>query len=280
MTDRTHELNALRTIRHNLMWYLILGGLLLIPISILLSNWASRPIETAWEKQDSFVADATHELKTPLATIAADTEAVLSNPEASVGSQERWLGSIRGETTRMANLVSGLLFLSKMDAHELKLNLVDTAISEKIEELCMDWEVRIFEADKQFDYEMTSGLYYRCDWERIKQMVEELLDNAVKYTAKGKHIRLVMNRDRKEHLRIVVSNEGEPISEKELTQIFDRFYRTDPSRARNTGGYGLGLCVAQCIARLHGGDITAVSSNGINAFTIILDEPSETDTAN
>lgn len=277
-TDCTQEERVKDLIFHNMVWFLVLGGLLLIPVSILLSGWASKPIEIAWAKQNDFVSDATHELKTPLAVITADTEAVLSNPEATIGSQEKWLGSIRGETTRMAGLVSGLLFLAKIDAGEIKLNLGEQPISDLVEGLCMEWEADIFEAGKQFDYEMTHGLLYMCDWDRIRQMITELLDNAVKYTPDGGKIRLIMNRDRKQHLRIVVSNEGEKISDKDLENIFDRFYRIDPSRARDTGGYGLGLCVARCIAQLHGGTITADSDNGINVFTAILDDPVEEET--
>lgn len=278
LTDCTQEERVKDLIFHNIVWFLVLGGLLLIPVSILLSGWASKPIEVAWAKQNDFVSDATHELKTPLAVITADTEAVLSNPEATVGSQAKWLGSIRGETTRMAGLVSGLLFLAKIDADEIKLNLGEQPISDLVEGMCLEWETDIFEAGKQFDYEMTHGLLYKCDWDRIRQMLTELLDNAVKYTPEGGKIRLIMNRDRKQHLRIVVSNEGEKISEKDLENIFDRFYRIDPSRARDTGGYGLGLCVARCIAQLHGGTITADSGNGINVFTVILGDPEEKET--
>ena len=277
LTDCNAEQAVLYTIKHNIVWFLLIGAILLIPISVLLSYWATKPIAQAWEKQNDFVSDATHELKTPLAVIAADTEAVLSNPEASVQSQERWLGSIQGQTSRMAGLVSGLLFLAKVDAHEIKLNLQDERISERVEEFCMEWEVKAFESGCIMDYEMTHDMIYKCDWQRIKQMLEELMDNAVKYTPKGKQIHLVMNRDRKENLRIVLSNEGEQIDEKELEKLFDRFYRADPSRARETGGYGLGLCVSKCIAELHGGTITAESANGLNVFTVILGDAEEQD---
>lgn len=276
LTDCTQEIHVQNTVRYNIVWFLLLGGLLLLPVSLLLSYWVTRPIATAWEKQNDFVSDATHELKTPLAVIAADTEAVLANPEATVGSQAKWLGSIRGETTRMAGLVSQLLFLAKTDAHEIRLTVEPTPISEQVEGLCMEWETKAFELNRMFDYGMTQGLRYNCDWRRMRQMLEALLDNAIKYTPKGGQIHLVMNRDRKQRLRIVVSNEGEEIPAEQLGKIFDRFYRIDPSRARETGGYGLGLCVAKCIAQLHGGDIMAESAHGINTFTVLLhDVPPE-----
>ena len=134
----------------------------------------------------------------------------------------------------------------------------------------MERETDLFESGKMLDYEMTPSLVYTGDWKRIQQMMDALLDNAEQYTPEGGSIRVVVNRDRRLRLRIVVSNTGEPISAEDLTKIFDRFYRADPSRARETGGYGLGLCVARSIAELHGGTIEASSTNGVNVFTVLL----------
>ena len=119
---------------------------------------------------------------------------------------------------------------------------------------------------------MTPGIRYRGDAKLIRRMVDVLLDNAEQYTPEGGSIRVVVNRDRKLRLRIVISNSGETIPPDALQKIFERFYRVDPARARDTGGYGLGLCVAKSIAELHGGSITAVSENGINVFTVLLAE--------
>ena len=204
--------------------------------------------------------------------IATNTEAVMSNPDATIESQEKWLDSIQGETTRMAGLVGDLLFLAKIDANEIHPDPSELEISDLLEEMCMERESQIFEAGRKFDYEMTPGIRYLGDERLIRRMVEALLDNAEKYTPEGGSIRMVVNRDRKLRLRIVISNSGETIPPEALQKIFDRFYRVDPARARDTGGYGLGLCVAKSIAELHGGSITAVSENGINVFTAILAE--------
>ena len=136
----------------------------------------------------------------------------------------------------------------------------------------MERESDIFEAGIQFDYELTPELHYRGDRRLILKMTDALFDNAVKYTPEGGNIRMIVNRDRKLQLRIVLTNSGQPIPQDDLEKIFERFYRVDPSRARETGGYGLGLCVAKSIAELHGGSITARSENGINVFTVILGE--------
>lgn len=270
VAECTQEQALVKTLRRNTVFFILLGMVLLMPVCALLASWFSKPIETAWEKQNDFVSDATHELKTPLTVIAANTEAVLSNPEAPVETQEKFLDSIKDETARMSGLVGDLLFLAKVDAGEIHLDSEPLDISERIEGLCMEREPDFFETGCDFDYEMTPGLTYTGDWKRIRQMMQALLDNAQMYTPKGGAIRVVVNHDRKQNLRIVVSNSGNPIPEHELEKIFDRFYRLDPSRARETGGYGLGLCVARSIAVLHGGSLTAQSSSGVNVFTAIL----------
>lgn len=270
IADREAEIDLLQDLKGYFVLYGILGMVLLLGVSVLLTRWATKPIAEAWEKQNDFVSDATHELKTPLAVIGANTEAVLANPDASVASQARWLGSIRGETTRMAGLVGDLLFIAKVDAGEIPLHIETLRISELIEGLCMEWEPEIFERERRFDYAISPGMLYRGDWERLRQMLSAMLDNAVKYAPQNGEIRLVANRSRKKQLQIVISNMGEPLAEDQLEKIFDRFYRVDPSRARETGGYGLGLCIARSIAAMHNGTITAESDGGINVFTVVL----------
>ena len=270
VAECTQEQDMAKRLRRNTVLFTLLGMVLLTPACILLAVWVSKPIRTAFEKQNDFVADATHELKTPLTVIAANTEAVLSNPEAPIESQEKFLDSIKDETMRMSGLVGDLLFLAKIDAGEIRLDTEEMNISERLEGLCMERESEIFETGRDFDYEMTPDMKYVGDWKRIRQMTEALLNNAQMYTPEGGTIRVVANHNRRQQLRIVISNSGDPISEEDLTKIFDRFYRADPSRARETGGYGLGLCVARSIAELHGGSITAESKNGINVFTVIL----------
>ncbi len=271
------EQELIRTLKRNSLIVCVLGMFLLIPVCTMLSKWVSKPIETAWEKQNDFVSDATHELKTPLTVIATNTEAVLSNPDATIESQERWLDSIQGETSRMAGLVANLLFLAKIDAGEIRPSPEQLHVTELLEEMCMERESAFFEAGRMFEYDMTPDLQYYGDWKLIKKMMEELLSNARMYTPEGGTIRMVVNHDRKQRLRIVLSNTGQEITPEDLEKLFERFYRADPARARNTGGYGLGLCVAKSIAELHNGTITAESQNGINVFTAILGDISQQD---
>lgn len=272
LAECSQELSLARTLRFSVPLFAVLGAILLFPVSVLLSHWVSEPIETAWEKQSDFVSDATHELKTPLTVIATNTEAVLSNPEATIESQERWLDSIQGETTRMADLVAKLLFLAKVDAGEIHLDCAEFPISNEIEGMCMERESAMFENGKTLEYDMTPGLTYNGDVMRIRQMIGELLDNAEQYTQAGGMVRVVLNRDRHQQIRAVISNTGAQLTDEQMSKLFDRFYRADPSRSRETGGYGLGLCVARSIAVLHGGTIAAECRNGVITFTVTLGE--------
>ena len=270
IAECSQEQALAKTLTRNSVIFTLLGLVLLIPVCLLLTKWVSKPIETAWEQQNDFVSDATHELKTPLTVIATNTEAVMANPDATIESQEKWLDSIQDETTRMAGLVADLLFLAKIDANEIHPDPENIAISDMLEEMCMERESEWFEEGKMFEYELTPGLSYYGDRNLIRKMTEALLDNARQYTPEGGDIRMIVNRDRKLRLRIVISNSGEMIPQEALPKIFERFYRVDPSRTRETGGYGLGLCVAKSIALLHNGEISARSENGINVFTVIL----------
>ncbi len=250
--------------------YIVLATVLSLAVSVLLSHIMTKPIADAWQKQNDFVSDATHELKTPLTVIGTNTDAVLSNPEATVSSQSKWLGSISGETKRMAGLVADLLFIAKADAGEIKPDIQPLRISEEMEGLCMEWESEFFEKDRQFEYAVTENMIYHGDWAKIRRLTEILLDNAMRYTPQGGKVHLVMNRTSKMQLQIIVSNTGKALTAEQQKKIFDRFYRVDASRTRDSGGYGLGLCIASAIVQLHDGSISVSSEGGINVFTTVL----------
>ncbi|MDD5946529.1 MAG: ATP-binding protein [Oscillospiraceae bacterium] len=250
--------------------FIVLATVLSFAVSMMLSHIMTKPIADAWQKQNDFVSDATHELKTPLTVIGTNTDAVLSNPEATVSSQSKWLDSISGETKRMAGLVADLLFIAKADAGEIKLGLRPLRISDEMEGLCMEWESEFFERGQIFEYAVTENMVYSGDWAKIRRMTEVLLDNAMRYTPQGGSVHLVMNRTGKMQLQIIVSNTGETLTVEQQKKIFDRFYRVDASRARESGGYGLGLCIASAIAQLHNGGMCVSSEGGMNVFTAIL----------
>ncbi len=256
--------------RRYIVLFIVLATVLSFAVSVMLSHIMTKPIADAWQKQNDFVSDATHELKTPLTVIGTNTDAVLSNPEATVSSQSKWLGSISGETKRMSGLVADLLFMAKVDAGEIKLELQPLRISEEMEGLCMEWESEFFEKGAHFEYAITEHMVYHGDWAKIRRMTEALLDNALRYTPRGGNVHLVMNRTGRMQLQIIVSNTGDTLTAEQQKKIFDRFYRVDASRTRESGGYGLGLCIASAIAGLHNGCMSVSSEGGINVFTTIL----------
>lgn len=251
-------LNALRDIS------LIIGGasvLLALLISILLANRALRPIRSAWEKQQAFVADASHELRTPLATLGTNLEAVLDSPDEKVSEQWEWLTNMKNEIRRMSKLVNDLLFLARADAKSDTVQSVDFSLSDTLKKAAAPFQPLmkekglLFERDIQTDIKMT-GMEGR-----VSQLIVILLDNAAKNTQPGGKIKLLLSAQHGKAI-IEVSDTGTGIPEKQLKLIFERFYRTDTSRAREQGGTGLGLAIAKYIIQEHRGTIQVQSKVG------------------
>ena len=263
----------LSTLSRLLVFFVIIGvvGLLLIfAVSVALANWTIRPIEQAWEKQKQFVADASHELKTPLAVISANTDVVLSNPNDLVHNQEKFLNYIKDETVRMTRLVSNLLFIAKSDAKQLHSTPQSFDMSDLVSSVCLVFEPLVFEQEKTMDTAIQEHITYVGDQDRIKQLLTILLDNALLHSTEHAHIQVSLSQDCQQKIRLSVSNSGKDIPPDKLEKLFDRFYRLDESRAKRTGGSGLGLNIAQTIVQNHGGTIVAHSGQGVVTFIATL----------
>lgn len=245
-----------------------LGAFLLA--SLFLSNWSLRPIKRAWDQQQQFVADASHELKTPLTVILANSDILLSHREDTVERQAKWIEYIKAEADRMKKLVEELLFLAKSDqavpqAQEARLNFSDAVWSG-----LLPFESIAFEKGISLVGEITPELYVKGKETELKQLVAILLDNAYKYVGKEGCVTLVAERQG-EKVRLTVNNTGEPIDPKHITRLFERFYRADESRFRERGGYGLGLAIAKRITENHRGRISVESSKELGTtFTVLL----------
>lgn len=263
------------TLRNLLIVLCVIGcgsiGIMFI-VSLLLSSWAIKPVNEAWEKQKQFVADASHELKTPLTVIEANTDVLLSTPCDTIGQQEKWLLYIKSETQRMSKLVRNLLYIAKVDSakEETDCRLFD--ISEAVTSVCLVCESMIFEKGKFFETEIASDLKIRGDAEKIKQLTTILIDNAVKHSDDGGKIYVALTQDKqKNKVRLIVANSGDPIPAECLEKIFERFYRVDKSRTRATGGSGLGLSIAKSIVDAHNGTIQVISNPGeLIRFVVVL----------
>lgn len=263
--NRSSELQTLGKLYFCSALLYILSILVSVLISIPISKFMIRPTKIALIKQKQFIADASHELKTPIAVIGANLDVLESEIKGN-----KWLKYIRTENQRMGELVKDLLYLAKNDAGRIELTFSDFDFSNAVENSVLPFEVVAFESRKTLTLDIQSGIVCNGDEKSLKQIFVILVDNAIKNCEAGD---IITVRALTENQKIVckVHNTGIGIKKDELEKIFLRFYRSDFSRARRTGGYGLGLSIARAIAEYHGGSLTADSEEGKWAeFTLTL----------
>lgn len=232
-------------------------------ISLWISKLAVRPVEEAWETQKRFIADASHELKTPLAVISANMDIIMKHPESQVAEQLKWLNSTKSEIKSMQALVQDLLALSKLQTQTRDL-LSDTSrqqqvdLSELIQKSVLQFEVLAFEKHASLAETIQANLKVKGIPDELERLIKILLDNACKYVNENGSIQLDLSATGTSCI-LSVNNSGNPIPQEDLQNIFKRFYRSDSSRQRKSGGYGLGLAIAYAIVHKHGGLIKASS---------------------
>lgn len=269
--DRTRELQSLLKLLLTSLAALLGGFAAFLAVSLYLSRWALRPVEQAWEQQRQFVADASHELKTPLTVILANTGILLSHQNDSIAQQHKWIENTQAEAERMKKLVDDLLFLAKSDAVSAPVPHTRLDFSDLMWSSVLPFESVAFEQGVKLDSDIPAGVAVQGDAGQLRQVAAILLDNACKYAGeKGKvFVQLEAVQDK---VRLKVNNTGTPIPPEKLKHVFERFYRADASRAREKGGYGLGLAIAQSIIAAHKGSITA-QSDAQNGTTFIVTLP-------
>jgi len=208
-----------------------------------------------------FVANVSHELRTPLTTIKSYAEALNDGALDERELSERFVGVISNETERMIRLVSDLLHLSRLDSNQALLRRRQTNIHDMLDEVADRFSFQLRQKSIRVKVKVGKGLkLVWLDRDQIDQVLDNLVSNAVKYTANGGEIMLLaMKTDDGSHIEISVKDSGVGIPAKDLTKIFDRFYRVDKARSRNMGGTGLGLSIAREIVKQHGGKITLES---------------------
>jgi len=239
-------------------------------ISRFFANKAIEPIKEAFHKHKQFIADASHELKTPLAVINTNADALLLNGEDTINNQSKWVYYIKSEVERMSKLTNDLLYLAQVDNSEVTLVHTDFDLSQTVEEVMLTMEAVIFEKDRLLDYTIEPELIIKGNSAQVKQVVMILLDNALKYSNPKGKISLSLSKYNSKAI-LTLSNTGEGIPKEHLSQIFNRFYRVDKSRSKNSGGYGLGLSIAKTIVEQHKGKIWAKSiENQLTTFTVEL----------
>lgn len=243
-------------------------------LSLFFSKWALRPVEASWRGQQRFIADASHELKTPLTVIAADVAILKRHPERTIASQSQWVESIEAESSHMHELVGDMLLLASADAQgksapATQNELVD--LSKLVNTHVLQFEPLAYERKIALSTNIAETITVAGDRNKLQRLVSTLLDNAFKYTDEEG----VISIDLLSHgntAELSVNNTGAPIPADDLPHLFDRFYRADKARARNDGqSYGLGLSIAYEIVQAYGGSIDVTSSEAAGTtFTVLL----------
>lgn len=254
--------NLVKSLEISILIFTILE-LLVIYISDIISKWISKPVLSSFEKQKEFIADASHELKTPLSVIIASTYALEKNPNES-----KWLDNIKNESNHMSNLITNLLDLAKSENKDTLIKN-EGNLSKTIELSLLSFEGMAYEKNIKLHYDIKENITFLYDENNIKQLVEILLDNAIKHSVKNSKINIKLDSDNK-YITLIIQNKGEGIPKGEEEKIFERFYRVDKSRNRSEGRYGLGLAIAKNIVLNHNGKISASSSDGITTFKVLF----------
>ena len=266
--DISLETAALRQMMASYLRIGLLSLLLLAGASFLLSLRVTRPVERAWRQQRQFFSDASHELKTPLTVILSNAEMLETSdlPER----ESRWRDNILSESRQMKTLVEEMLTLSRTEDAQRKPTVADVDLSDLSEDCALAFEPVAFEAGKPLSWNVTPALTVSGDGEKLRRLLSILLDNAAKYGAPGEGIVLSLRAERSQAILSVANGSGgHPIPPEELPRLFERFYRADASRGEQSG-FGLGLPIAQAIAKEHHGALRAESDEKTTRFTFTL----------
>lgn len=274
--ERSIEMQLLDHLTQTSLWAAGLTAIILAFVATLLAQWMAAPIKSAFDRQRRFISDASHELKTPLTVISANVDVL----QHESGDNLR-LFHIKSQVERMSGLVHGLLTLARTDEGTTDVIFNEFNLSTAILNSILEFESRAFEEGKQYSYEVEDNLLYRGDEKQLKQLVGILIDNAIRYSGNDGLIKVTLRQEsgrisRSKRLRarlesrgisnsrlhLSVYNTGTGVSDDEQDKIFERFYRSDESRSRETGGYGIGLSIAKAIATAHKGKISVSGEYG------------------
>jgi signal transduction histidine kinase len=242
-------------------------------ISIFLSRWALYPVQKTWKQQQQFVSDASHELKTPLTVILADTDIVLSHPKDSVHDQSKWLEDVRYEAQRMKKLIESMLFLAKSDEISAKRKKSEFSMSDAVWSSLLSFESIAFEKGIAMKNDILPDISIIGNEDEIRRLIDVLLDNAMKYTEPGGKVTTSLDRQG-DKVRLCVHNTGKEIAREHLGNLFRRFYRADESRSGVSEGFGLGLSIASSIADRHNAKLSVESASGSGTcFSVLFQTP-------
>lgn len=284
------ELSTIKTYILASVGISVFGLLVVFVMIFFFSGRILKPVSESYEKQKRFITDASHEIKTPLTIIDANTEVI----EMMEGENE-WTSSTRKQIARLTSLTEKLVFLSRMDEEATKLEMLEFSLSDAILDTAEPFKAVARTKGKKLTIDVTDKILYTGDEKTIRQLISILLDNAIKYSGcssvscekatqtqnncvtttgdSAPEIELTMRPSGKNRIITVWNTVDDTANIKKGRQdmLFERFYRTDASRNSKTGGFGIGLSAAYAIVKAHKGKITAESKDGQSIkFTIVL----------
>ena len=265
--DCGRSLSAFRTTLLASVLLALLGLLAVLVLLLILSKRIVRPVAESYAKQKQFITDAGHELKTPMTIISADAD--LAEMECG---ENQWISDIRRQAQRLTGLTNDLIYLSRMEEEQPKLQLIDFPLSDVAEEMARSFQALAKSQGKDFKLHIQPMISFTGDEKSIRQLLSILLDNALKYSPAGGQLQLGLEKQGRAILLAVSNTSAQPIDQNKLPHLFDRFYRTDQSRSSQTGGYGLGLSIARSIVLAHKGKIRAESPDG-RTLTFLIHLP-------
>ncbi|MBR6950095.1 MAG: HAMP domain-containing histidine kinase, partial [Bacilli bacterium] len=261
-TEKINNRLILELIKSIIIFLLV--EILIYIVSKILTDNITKPAEESFEKQKDFIADASHELKTPLAVIMASADELKTDKK-----NKKYIDNIKYETERMNTLIKSLLDLSKLEKGINIENYKDENISKIIERICLTFEAIAFENNVSINTNIEENINFKCSKEEIEKLISIIIDNAIKHSYKDSSIKVLVNSD-KLGINIEVTNNGDPIKSGDEEKIFERFYRADKSRKRESNRYGLGLAIAKNIVLNHNGTIKAYSKDNFTTFKVNL----------
>ncbi len=257
LADRSQEQSNLY---FQIRMYLF-GSLVLLVIAFIIiwfmSDRAIAPVSKSIQDQKRFIADASHELKTPVTVILANTDILESDPSKTIGERKKWIDSTKSEANRMTNLVNEMLYLARADAGITpQLNFQKVNLSDIVDDCVLTCESLAYENHVHLQAKIANNVFIVGDEGKLKQIIMVLIENAMKYVDKGGSIMVSLHAFPVQRaVKVSVVNSGTPIPAEKIPHLFDRFYRADEARTREKGGYGLGLSIAQNMVQLHHGTI-------------------------
>ena len=264
-TDKTAELDMLKKLTKITIIIGSISFILIAALVIYLSKVSIAPVKKAFEKQKQFVSDASHELKTPLTIISTNADVLCDE----IG-ENKWLTYIKSQTDRMSLLVNDLLNLTRIENNSADIVSSEFNLSKAILNTALPFECQAFESNKKFVVEVQDGISLNASEQHIKQMAAIFIDNAIKHSGNNDEVKISLYKQGDKRI-FSVFNTGSSIPENERDKIFERFYRSDASRARSTGGYGLGLAIAKSIIDFHKFKVNVSGVEGENVcFTVIM----------